>query len=167
MPNKVTNKEFGNMLKKLREEHHYSLRQVSYQSKTDTQPAVSPSYWSLIERGERNIPKQETLKRMAKGLKVPAKTILKMAGYTEIIEDDEKNNYYDLSGKEKLDLGKLADKLLDGSDTDAESDYYGEPSTPEQKANLRSAILTALEINKRQAKKKFTPKKYRNDDENK
>jgi hypothetical protein len=76
----------------------------------------------------------------------------------------DKKHYYDLSEKEKVDLGKLADELLEGSTSDAESDFYGEPSTDEQKASLRAAILTALEMNKTKAKKKFTPKKYRDSD---
>lgn len=160
----INSKEFGQQIKKLRQQHHYSLRQVSNQSKTDNQKAISASYWSLIERGERNIPKPDTLKRMAKGLRVPTNDILRLAGYTEIPINKEKSNkkyYYDLTDKERIDLGKLADKMLAGTTTEAEADFWGEPSTQEQKNNLRAAILTALEINKIQAKKKFTPKKYR------
>lgn len=105
--------------------------------------------------------------------KISANEILQMSEVFGVSTDylfgnSDKEHYYDLSEKEKLDLGKLADQLLEGSTNDAESDFYGEPSTPEQKANLRAAILTALELNKQQAKKKFTPKKYRdNKDENK
>ena len=78
-----------------------------------------------------------------------------------LLGNSDKRHYYDLTKKEKMDLSDLADKLLEGTTADAESDYMGEPSTPEQKANLRAAILTAMELNKMQAKKKFTPKKYR------
>ena len=56
--------------------------------------------------------------------------------------------------------------MLAGTTNEAEADFWGEPSTQEQKSNLRTAILTALEINKTQAKKKFTPKKYRDNDNN-
>lgn len=168
MPN-INSKEFGQQIKKLRQQHHYSLRQVSNQSKNDNQKAISASYWSLIERGERNIPKPDTLKRMAKGLRVPANDILRLAGYTEIPINKGKSNkkhYYDLTDKERIDLGKLADEMLAGTTNEAEADFWGEPSTQEQKDNLRAAILTALEINKIQAKKKFTPKKYRDQSNN-
>lgn len=88
MPKEISNIEFGKRIKELRDKHKYSLRQVSYQSKMDNLPAISPSYWSLIERGERNIPKPETLKRMAKGLRVSANEIMELAGYSEV--DDAK-----------------------------------------------------------------------------
>lgn len=88
MPGKVSNLEFGRKIKELRHKYNFSLRQVSSQSKTTSQPAVSPSYWSLIERGERNIPKPDTLKRMAKGLRISTSEILELAGYSK--NDDEK-----------------------------------------------------------------------------
>lgn len=86
MPEHIDAKQFGQQIKKIREQHKYSLRQVSYQSKIDTAPPVSPSYWSLIERGKRNIPKPDTLKRIAHGLRVPANTVLELAGYRETNE---------------------------------------------------------------------------------
>ncbi|WP_262493830.1 helix-turn-helix domain-containing protein [Lactiplantibacillus plantarum] len=76
----ITPEEFGNSLKEIRLRKHFSLRQVSQQSKTDGKPAISPSYWSLVERGERNIPKVDTLVRMAKGLRITREEILNLAG---------------------------------------------------------------------------------------
>lgn len=73
----------------------------------------------------------------------------------------DKRHYYQLTNKEENDLGVLADKMLAGTTADAEANFYGEPMTDDGKAALRAAIMTALEINKRQAKKKFTPKKFR------
>lgn len=95
MPDTVNKRQFGTEIKKIRESHKYSLRQVSYQSKTDSSPAISPSYWSMIERGERNIPKPDTLKRMAHGLRVPSNIILSLAGYQEI----NKNNIIENMGE--------------------------------------------------------------------
>lgn len=87
MPERINKKQFGQEIKKIRDQHSYSLRQVSYQSKTESESAISPSYWSLIERGERNIPKPDTLKRMAHGLRVPANIVLSLAGYQETTEN--------------------------------------------------------------------------------
>lgn len=78
-----------------------------------------------------------------------------------LIGRSDKKHYYDLSEKEEKDLAVLAQKMLDGTTEEAEVNFEGEPMTEEAKANLRTAILTALEINKRAAKKSFTPKKYR------
>lgn len=115
---------------------------------------ISRANYSHIEN-ERNEPDNATLVKIAHLFDVSTDYLL---GNTD------KKHYYDLSEKEKVDLGKLADELLEGSTSDAESDFYGEPSTDEQKASLRAAILTALEMNKSKAKKKFTPKKYRDSD---
>lgn len=77
-------KIFGSKIKDIRLEKHYSLRQVSQQSKTDDLPAISPSYWSLIERGERNIPKRETIARIAHGLREPEERITELAGFLSV-----------------------------------------------------------------------------------
>ncbi|MFK8243886.1 MULTISPECIES: helix-turn-helix transcriptional regulator [unclassified Facklamia] len=71
--------------------------------------------------------------------------------------------YYTLTEKEKLDIGKEVDKLLEGMFTKSEVNFYGEPLTDEGKEQLRIAIQMAMELNKEKAKKKFTPKKYRNE----
>lgn len=73
--------EFGLKIKNLREQKHFSLRQVAQQSKLSDSPEISPSYWSLIERGKRNIPKPETIRRMARGLRIDPDELLEMAGY--------------------------------------------------------------------------------------
>lgn len=142
---------FGQRMKELRIEKRMTQEQLGKII------GVTKASISGYENGTRE-PDQASTKRLAKLFDVSTDYILGVS---------EKKHYYDLSEKEKIDLGKLADKLLEGSTNDAESDFYGEPSTPEQKANLRAAIMTALELNKQQAKKKFTPKKYRdNNNEN-
>ncbi|EOB3407462.1 helix-turn-helix domain-containing protein [Enterococcus hirae] len=73
----------------------------------------------------------------------------------------EKKRYYDLTEKEKKDIAIQAEKLLEGLDSDAETNYYGEPLDDEDKEKLYDAIQLALSLTKVKAKKKFTPKKYR------
>lgn len=115
MPNQVSKELFGKKLRELREKHSYSLRQVSNQSKTQDNPPISPSYWSLIERGERNIPKPDTLKRMAHGLRIPATEILKIAGYSEI--DDV------ISNSKPVDLKNDKDPLITYGGKPISDDY--------------------------------------------
>lgn len=147
--------KFGINLRELRSKHRFTVREAAMRSN------ISPAYWSQLENGKREIPKPITLNKIANGLSESQEIIYKIANLETYNKSSENRFLPELSNKEKLDLGKLADMLLEGSTMEAESDYFGEPSTPEQKANLRAAIMTALELNKQQAKKKFTPKKYR------
>lgn len=68
---------FGDYLRKLREEQRWSLRQVA--AKT----GVSVSYITLIENGKRKAPGPEILKKLAPVYKVPVTELLKAAGYLE------------------------------------------------------------------------------------
>lgn len=76
----------------------------------------------------------------------------------------DKRRYYDLSDKEQNDIMIQAEQLLEGLDSKAETNYYGEPLDDEDKAKLHEAITLALSLTKVKAKKKFTPKKYRDND---
>ncbi|PQG94075.1 helix-turn-helix domain-containing protein [Enterococcus faecium] len=92
--------------------------------------------------------------------------IQKVADYFDVSTDyllgrTDKRHYYDLTEKEKKDIAIQAEKLLEGLDSDAETNYYGEPLDDEDKEKLYDAIQLALALTKVKAKKKFTPKKYR------
>ena len=76
--------------------------------------------------------------------------------------EKQPQKYYDLSDKEKNDIAIQAEKLMEGIETGNNLNFYGEPATKEQKDRILIAIKTAREMNKMEAKKKFTPKKYRN-----
>lgn len=98
-------------------------------------------------------PKLETLKKIAAVLGVDT---------SELVDDNQTNTaYYELNKKEKADIAVQAEKLIEGLESGAEVNFYGEPATDEQKNRLRIAIQMAMEMNKQEAKKKFTPKKYR------
>ena len=76
--------------------------------------------------------------------------------------EKQPQKYYDLSDKEKNDIAIQAEKLMEVIETGNNLNFYGEPATKEQKDRILIAIKTAMEMNKMEAKKKFTPKKYRN-----
>lgn len=76
--------------------------------------------------------------------------------------EKQPQKYYNLSDKEKNDIAIQAEKLMEGIETGNNLNFYGEPATKEQKDRILIAIKTAMEMNKMEAKKKFTPKKYRN-----
>lgn len=76
---------------------------------------------------------------------------------------DEKSHkkYYELSDKEKNDIAIQAERLMEGIESGHNLNFYGEPATEEQKDRILIAVKTAMEMNKMEAKRKFTPKKYR------
>lgn len=76
---------------------------------------------------------------------------------------DEKSHkkYYELSDKEKNDIAIQAERLMEGIESGHNLNFYGEPATKEQKDRILIAVKTAMEMNKMEAKRKFTPKKYR------
>ena len=136
---------FGQRLHDLRTENGYT------QETLGEKLGVSPKTIGTWERGTRE-PPMKAIDTLAKLFDVSSDYLLGRS---------DSRHYYDLTNKEESDLAILANKLLEGTTTEAEVNYDGEPMTDEAKANLHTAILTALEINKRNAKKKFTPKKYR------
>lgn len=126
---KVTAKQFGFRLKEIREQQGFSLRQASNQSKVDNKTAISPSYWSLVERGERNIPKVDTLERMAKGLRISTDKILEVAGISNVSDAPSW-----ATDKDQADLERFL-RENEGSMT-----YGGENLTEEEKDKLKFAM---------------------------
>ncbi len=90
----------------------------------------------------------------------------RVADYFDVSTDyllgrTDKKHYYDLTDKDNRDIGKEVDRMLAGLETDAEVNYYGEPMTDEDKERMRVAMTAALQAAQIEARKKFTPKKYR------
>lgn len=121
MANIIDKKSFGIKLKNIREKKNFSLRQVSQQSKTKNKAAISPSYWSLIERGLRSIPKPSTLERMAKGLRISPDEIMELAGY---IESSKTKNMVEFEQSKLIDI-PVVGIIKAGPDGLAMQDYQG------------------------------------------
>ncbi|WP_406946717.1 helix-turn-helix domain-containing protein [Lactiplantibacillus plantarum] len=93
----------------------------------------------------------------------------KVADYFDVSTDyllgrTDKKRYYELTEKDQRDIGKEVDHMLSGLDSNAEVNYYGEPMTDEDKEKMRVAMVAALQAAQLEARKKFTPKKYRDKD---
>lgn len=97
---------------------------------------------------DRTLPSREYLAKMARYFNVTSDYLLEI-------------DKCDLDHKEKIDIALQAEKLIEGLENTENLNFYGEPATQEQKDRLLIAITTAMEMNKREAKSKFTPKKYR------
>lgn len=135
----------GTRIAELRSQAHMSQFQLAKVLKIGT------STLGMYETGKRE-PSPKVLKRIADYFDVSTDYLL---GRTEA------KHYYDLTEKEKSDIGVQAEKLMQGIESGHDLNFYGEPATEEQKSRLLIAVQTAMEMNKKEAKKKFTPKKYR------
>lgn len=95
-----------------------------------------------INRWRKNTPGVDKLSKVADYFKVSTDYLL---GRT-----DDKTA---LSPKEMSDIGQLADRMLDGLESENSVNFYGEPMSDEDKASLKAALLVALEMNKKRSKK--------------
>lgn len=141
--------DFGTRLKQLRSEH--KLTQDELGKKIN----VSKASISLYEKNQRE-PSKESLITLANFFNVSTDYLL---------GNSDKRKYYDLTDKDREDIGVQVDRMLAGLSSDSETNYYGEPMTREDKEKMRVAMVAALEAAQIEAKRKFTPKKYRNDKE--
>lgn len=123
--------------------------------------------WSQAELARRIKMNNTALNKIEKGTrKVSSAELEALASVFNVSTDyllgnSDKKHYYDLTDKEKNDIGMQAEKLMQGIESGHNLNFYGEPATEEQKSRLLIAVQTAMEMNKQEAKKKFTPKKYR------
>ena len=126
--------------------------------------------WSQAELARRINMNNTALNKVEKGVrKLSSSELDELASVFNVStdyllgrSDKEKEPYYELTDKEKNDIAIQAEKLIEGIESGDNLNFYGEPATEEQKERLLIAVQTAMEMNKRKAKKKFTPKKYRN-----
>ncbi|MRH72692.1 helix-turn-helix domain-containing protein [Limosilactobacillus reuteri] len=126
--------------------------------------------WSQAELARRINMNNTALNKVEKGVrKLSSAELDELASAFNVSTDyllgrsnEKKEPYYELTDKEKKDIALQAEKLMEGIESGENLNFYGEPATEEQKERLLIAVQTAMEMNKRKAKKNFTPKKYRN-----
>lgn len=137
---------FPQRLKELRENKKMTQKELG--------KTMNASYQTIgsWERGERQ-PSYETVSQLADFFGV---TTDYLYGRTDI-----EKNPYKLSTKETKDIAVEVQNMLDGMNTDAEINFYGEPMSDDDKELLAAALETALQVSKRAAKKKFTRNDYK------
>ncbi|USS93961.1 XRE family transcriptional regulator (plasmid) [Fructilactobacillus ixorae] len=77
----MDNKAFGNELRNIRKEKNFTIRQVALQA------GMNHSFISQVENGKRNIPKPNTLRKIAKGLRISENEIFHLAGL-DVVPDN-------------------------------------------------------------------------------
>ena len=93
-----------------------------------------------------------------------SKRLVELANFFNVSVDyllgrTEKKHYYDLTKKDEKDIGIQVERIL--NDMTGDVSFYGEPMTKEDKEKLRASLEVAVRVSMIEAKKKFTPKKYR------
>ncbi|WPC19323.1 helix-turn-helix domain-containing protein [Pediococcus inopinatus] len=107
---------------------------------------------NTIYRWDKKQPTSDRLQKVADYLNVSTDYLLGRSN---------KTNYYDLNKQDIVDIGVQVDRMLEGLDSESETNFYGEPMTEEDKQKLRIAMQAALQAAQIESRKKFTPKKYR------
>ncbi|WP_052737809.1 hypothetical protein [Bacillus sp. SA1-12] len=88
-----------------------------------------------------------------------------IAGYIKQIQKPKSNNQNFFSEKDERDIAKKLESILNDLESDSGVAFYGEPMDDVTRELVKAQIESNLRTAKQLAKKKFTPKKYRNDDD--
>ena len=148
--------ELGEFLEKLRGK--LSLREAARKS------GLSHTYIRDLELGMNRKtkapirPSADTLKRLAVAYDYPVSELLKRAGYLE----EEKG----LTDKDKIDIAKRMDQIRKDLTKEDGLLFNGEPLSEEAMESLMEAMEHVVSQTQR-INKKFIPKKYRKDENNK
>ncbi|WP_339233915.1 helix-turn-helix domain-containing protein [Oceanobacillus sp. FSL W7-1281] len=143
--------KFSEYITMKRKEKNLSVRQLALYSE------VSPGYLSQIENEKRSTPTPDIIKKLAKGLKVPYSELMEVAGYIE----SNKNDLPELTEKEERDVAKDLQDIIDDLESGTSLAFDGEPMDDDTRELVLAQIERNLRTTKKHAKKKFTPKKYR------
>ena len=95
--------------------------------------------------------------------------IIKVADYFNVSTDyllgrtENKTPHWVLNENDEKDIAEEVEKIINGLDdgSGAEINFYGEPMSDEQRALFMNSLEMALRMAKEEAKRKYTPKKYR------
>lgn len=110
---------------------------------------------------ERVVPSSSDLNMIADILKTSPDYLL---GKTDELSTHQSNSYYELTSKDEKDIAEELEKMMARLDSDSAISYHGEPLEMDDNDRelLRLSFENSLRVAKQIAKKKFTPKKYRN-----
>nr|WP_150959314.1 helix-turn-helix transcriptional regulator [Aneurinibacillus sp. XH2] len=138
----------GNRLRSARERKGWSQTYVCRKL------GISNSTLSGYERDYRE-PDIESLKILADLYEISVE---------ELIQDSEntKQPYYTLTEKDEKDIAKDLERMMNDLESKEGMAFYGEPLDEEDRELLKISLENSLRLARQMAKKKFTPKKYRN-----
>lgn len=144
----------GEVIKKLRTGKGWSLREL------ERRTGINYSVLSRIESGKRPVTDDE-INIFCDLFDVSTDYLL---GRVDFVKEGEEP-YYALSEKDEKDIAKRLEKIMNDLESDASLAYHGEPMDEETRRLVSIAIENSMRMAREIAKKKFTPKKYRNNNE--
>lgn len=137
----------GERIKYHRKERGLTQKELAEKS------SLSRSHIASIE-GNQYTPSLTTLAEIAKALEIDSAILVSDAAQT-------RQTVTTLTKKDQIEI----DEYLDNFESDLLSQtglmFNGEPMTPESKEKLLAALRVGAEMAKKEAKEKYTPKKYR------
>ncbi|MEC1744161.1 helix-turn-helix domain-containing protein [Schinkia azotoformans] len=120
---------------------------------------LSESAIGMYERNERK-PDYETLNKFADFFGV---TTDYLQGRTDTPAQTTKNELPELTTKDEKDIAKKLEAIINDLESDTGLAFDGEPMDDTTRELVLAQIESNLRLAKQLAKKKFTPKKYRDD----
>jgi transcriptional regulator with XRE-family HTH domain len=122
-------------------------------NETAKKAGISGSYLSNIEKGIKTNPSTETLQKIAEVLNVSVEDFFK--------EETAKPTDIELNKKDKKEIEDIL-KQTEQQLLSAEGLMFdGKPASPETVEKIINAMRIGMELAKKEAKGKYTPKKYR------
>ena len=96
----------------------------------------------------------------------PTDRLVDIANYLNVSTDylltgEEKEKALDLTEKDRRDVAKLVENIMDDMEHSGDLNFDGVPMSDEAKAAMASAMKIGLEEARRRNKETYTPKKYR------
>lgn len=155
----------GKNIKIAREQYSYEIGEKITQKELAKMVGVSQSYIGDIESG-RTRPNPILLKKIAEALNTTVEKLLGdgvyQANEAPTISQVKQTSTEYLTNKEKRDIAKEVDELLEGieNETVLVFDGYEIEMDKETKELLKKSLMQTKELARIMAKKKFTPKKY-------
>lgn len=158
------NKLVGARIHSERQNKHLTLKELG------TLVGISESTMQRYEKGKIKSIDIDMIKRFAKALNIPAENLM---GWTQNFEESSKkvnreepmDDLPPLTYKDEREIARDLEKMLaDMDDKNALAATGGTVDDAEDRELLRASLLTSMQLAKRIAKKKFTPKKYRKDE---
>lgn len=105
-------------------------------------------------------PKREKLQKIADYFGVTVDYLMGDSEEDKVLAEDKP--YFTLSEKDERDIAKELEQLMNDLNSSTSLAFMGEPMNDEDRELLRISLENTLRMSKEMAKKKFTPKKFRN-----
>lgn len=155
-------KEIIRLIKNMRESKKMSIEELA------TRVGIAKSTLSRYENEQRDFPIND-IGLYANALDTSIENLLGLgasnAQNNVPIVADGKMPYYSLNEKDERDIAKMLEEMMNGLSSGNQAfSFMGEPMDDEDRELLRISLENTLRMSKQMAKKKFTPKKYRNEE---